>query len=143
VTASALAFNNRSVGTLLGLALAVLDLVVIAVVLQLIVLGLTGAVRRARQAPVAPEPADFGAGFGTPTGVSRVRRCENCRSRWVGFPGPDDSPFVLRLRRIARRRARRRGQPAPEWARRKGWNRCPSCFSTAVRDSRRQSSATR
>jgi hypothetical protein len=117
--------------------LLVLDVLVVAILIQLIVFGPVWLLRR-RAAPVPA--AHRAAGFGA---AARKRRCDDCRSGWVGSPGSDASLFILRRRRAARRRARAKARPAPAWAVRQGWDRCPSCFSTNVRDSRRQEFAAR
>ncbi len=65
------------------------------------------------------------------------RRCESCKGRWQAQPGSDLSETGLRLRRAVGRVARKR-QRTVAWARPQGWSRCPSCLSTRVRDSRRQ-----
>jgi hypothetical protein len=129
-------------------ALLLLDVLVVVLLVELVVLGPVWLLRRRRRSSRRPAAADtrpratatetapgFGIGFGT---GERRRRCENCRSGWTGRPNSDASVLTLWVRRAARRRARRRGRPAPAWAARQGWNRCPSCFSTAVRDSTRQ-----
>ena len=127
--------------TFVTYSLLILDVLVIALLIQLIVFGPVWLVRRRRRArtmPAAPSPAvehvaPAGFGFG-----ARKRRCDDCRSGWVGVPGSDASVLALRIRRAVRHRAKRHGRPVPEWAERRGWDRCPSCFSTNVRDSRRQ-----
>lgn len=139
--------------TFVTYSLLLLDVLVLALLLQLIVFGPVWLVRRRRRvqsarsrggwaassrtAPAAepaatPESGGFGVG-------ARKRRCDDCRSGWVGEPGTDSSVIALRLRRASRRRAKSKGRPVPEWAERRGWERCPSCFSTNVRDSRKQS----
>jgi Tfp pilus assembly protein PilV len=132
-----------------SVALVILDVLVVALILELIVLGLLRLVRMARRSSVPRErigasvPSSTGAtGFGAAT-AARKRRCNNCRSGWIGEPGTDASVLVLRRRRRARRAARRRGTPVPAWAVKQGWNRCPSCFSRDVRDSRSQQSDSR
>jgi hypothetical protein len=136
------------VATFVTYSLLILDVLVIALLIQLVVFGPIWLLRRRSRmqsvpqrrartstpAPVQPTPGDAGFGVG-----ARKRRCDDCRSGWVGEPGTDSSVLQLRLRRAARRRAKRGGRPVPEWAERRGWGRCPSCFSTNVRDSRRQS----
>jgi hypothetical protein len=129
--------------TLVTYSLLVLDVLVLALLIQLVVFGPIWLVRRRRRSTAgsgsraarASATADPGAGFGS---GARKRRCDDCRSGWVGEPGTDASAFVLRLRRSARRRAQRSGRPVPNWAAKRGWDRCPSCLSTNVRDSRRQ-----
>ena len=112
--------------------LLVLDVLVVALLIELVVLGPVWLIRRRRGARV---PVEVSPGFGI---GARKRRCDDCRSGWMGVPGTDASTFTLRRRRSARRRARAASRPAPAWAERQGWERCPSCFSTNVRDSRRQ-----
>jgi hypothetical protein len=118
-------------------ALLVLDVLVVALLVELIVLGPIWLIRRRRASgSAASTPRE--TGFGS---EAHQRRCNTCRASWVGRPGTDASRLILILRRSARRRARRRKRPTPAWAARQGWGRCPSCFSTNVRDSRRQEAA--
>ena len=127
----------------MSVLLLLLDVLVVALVLQLVVLGLLRLVRLARGRPRAATSAPSTSsptGFGDP---ARKRRCDDCRSGWVGRPGTDASALVLRVRRSARHRAQRRQQTPPPWAAKQGWDRCPSCFSSAVRDSRHQGEAAR
>lgn len=138
--------------TFVTYSLLILDVLVIALLLQLIVFGPVWLIRRRRRAQAVPArggraapaasastvvPGSTGFGVG-----ARKRRCDDCRSGWVGEPGSDASTLQLRMRRAARRRAKRRGRPVPAWAERRGWDRCPSCFSDNVRDSRRQAPRT-
>lgn len=67
-----------------------------------------------------------------------LRRCDACGAGWKDVPGHDLGRTSLRVRRWVRRRARRRGDNVPGWARRQGWSRCPSCLLTQVRTSSRQ-----
>ncbi len=133
--------------TLVSVLLLLLDVLVVALVLQLVVLGLLRLLRLARGGGrPRPRVAEAPTGFGEPGsvgGTARKRRCDDCRSGWVGQPGTDASVMTLRFRRSARRRARSRRQPPPAWAAKQGWERCPSCFSSAVRDSRHQGDTTR
>jgi hypothetical protein len=64
------------------------------------------------------------------------RRCNRCSRRWRAVEGSDAAGWRVRLRRRARRTARRRGRPTPPWAAARGWARCPSCLSRDVRPSR-------
>lgn len=109
--------------------LLLLDLVVVALLLTvvgyLVVAVLSRVFRRSRRRP----PLD--------NAHTTWRRCESCKHRWEGAPGDEPSALTLRVRRAARRRARKR-QRTLEWARPQGWSRCPSCLSRQVRDSRRQ-----
>jgi hypothetical protein len=159
--------NLVMVATAVTYGLLVLDVLVVVLLLELVLLAPVVIVRRLRRVPdVAgagplPGSADHGSAFragdrsgsvsagsvsawsaaGSVTGfgdVARNRRCDACRSGWLGRPGTDASLLVLRLRRFRRRRARSAGRPVPAWAVKQGWSRCPSCFSSRVRDSRRQ-----
>ena len=104
--------------------LLAVDLLVVAVVLTLPLLALLwliGTPRRRRS-------------------TERVlRRCEACGVAWKGVPGHTLGRTSLRIRRWTRRRARARRQDTPAWAGRQGWSRCPSCLSTKVRTSSRES----
>jgi hypothetical protein len=135
--------------TFVTYSLLILDVLVIALLIQLIIFVPVWLVRRRRRTKAGPvrrggatprearpEVSSPSTGFGV---GARKRRCDDCRSGWVGEPGSDASVLALRMRRAARRRAKREGRPVPEWAGRRGWDRCPSCFSTNVRDSRKQS----
>ncbi len=127
--------------------LLVLPLLVVALVLTLPLLALLWLVGKPRDSrrhraprshgtrsrPAAPEVA----ARADPDGRV-LRRCDACGTGWKDVPGHDIARTSLRVRRWARRRARRRGAEAPDWARRQGWSRCPSCLSTRVRTSSRQ-----
>jgi len=113
----------------IGYALLLADLVLVALLLTIGGYLLVALVR----APFRRRPKSAGADDGR-----TWRRCESCKRRWQGTPGQDLGAATLRLRRAVRRRARKR-QRTVEWARAEGWSRCPSCLSTKVRDSRRQS----
>ena len=65
------------------------------------------------------------------------RVCRSCGSRWYGSPDDDRGRLALWRARRARRRARKVEVVPPERAAKRGWSRCPSCFSTNVRDSTR------
>lgn len=65
-----------------------------------------------------------------------MRRCEQCRNRWPARPEDNPGVLTLRRRRRVRRRRRARNQPIPDWAKARGWHRCPSCLSSQVRTSR-------
>jgi hypothetical protein len=108
--------------------LLVVDLLVVALVLTLPVLALLWLVGRPR---ARREPA--------PTSGTEpvLRRCDACGVGWKGRPGDDARRLTLRLRRWKRRRTRARKKDTPAWARRRGWDRCPSCLSTDVRTSSR------
>lgn len=132
--------------TLVSVLLLLFDVLVVALILQLVVLGLLRLVRLARgrghtrtRVPAATSETAFGTPGAGPS--PRKRRCDDCRSGWVGRPGTDASALALRMRRRARHRADRRQQPTPAWAAKQGWDRCPSCYSSAVRDSRHQGDA--
>lgn len=101
------------------------DLLVVAVILTLPLLALWWLVGRLRGA--------------RPAGSTErvLRRCDACGVGWKGAPGEDASVPVLKLRRRTRRRTRANKKDTPAWARRRGWNRCPSCLSTKVRTSSR------
>lgn len=64
-----------------------------------------------------------------------MRRCERCRNRWPARPDDNPGVFTLRRRRRVRRRRRASKQPIPDWAKARGWHRCPSCLSSQVRTS--------
>lgn len=105
--------------------LLLVDLIVVAAVLTLPLLALWWLIGRARHA----RPADATEPV--------LRRCDACGVGWKGRPGEDASVPVVRLRRRTRRRTRARRRDTPDWARRRGWSRCPSCLSTQVRTSSR------
>ncbi|HWG95396.1 MAG TPA: hypothetical protein VNU66_14375 [Mycobacteriales bacterium] len=107
--------------------LLAVDLLVVAVVLTLPLLALWWLVGRPRPRRGTPSLAP---------GERVLRRCESCGVAWKGRPGEDASGPALRLRRAVRRRTRAREAPTRDWARRRGWSRCPSCLSTDVRTSR-------
>lgn len=64
-----------------------------------------------------------------------LRRCEACSTLWKGRAGHRVGRSSLWVRRWVRRRSRDRKRPAPMWAERQGYSRCPSCLSTQVRTS--------
>lgn len=105
--------------------LLALDLLVVALVLSapfLLLIWLLGRSARKQQ-----------------TGEPVLRRCASCQVAWKGVPGHNISKTGLRLRRRVRRRTRAKEKNTPAWARRQGWNRCPSCLSKQVRTSSRAS----
>lgn len=125
--------------------LLVVDLLVVALVLTLPILAigwLIGRVRRppGKRQPEAPARGRHGRGSGRQKpkrGAAEpvLRRCDSCGVGWRGVPGDDVSKTRLKVRRWARRRSRAKKRSAPQWARRQGWSRCPSCLSTQVRTS--------
>jgi hypothetical protein len=126
--------------------LLAMNLLVVAVVLSLPVLALWWLIGRPRPVPGAPPPplrttatADDHDLPPAP-GERALRRCEDCGVLWKGTPGENASLTTLKLRRWMRRRTRARKTDTPDWAKRRGWNRCPSCLSTNVRTSRAQRS---
>lgn len=99
--------------------LLVLDLLLIAVV----VVAVVGAVvRLAGRLLRRGRPQEL-----------QVRRCDSCRRIWRGDPDHDLGRVELVVRRRARRKARAAERAVPEWARARGWTRCPSCLSSKVR----------
>jgi hypothetical protein len=107
--------------------LLAVDLLVVAVALTAPLLALWWLVGRPR--PRGDEPV-------LAPGETVLRRCDGCGVAWKGRPGEDATALVLRLRRLVRRRTRSRRSDTPDWARRRGWARCPSCLSRQVRTSR-------
>ena len=114
----------------LAFALVLLDVLVVALILTAALLVPIVLVRR-----LLPHRAD-------PSAPAVLRRCRSCGRRWEGHPGDDPPAWLSRLRRRTRRKARRtargRKRPEPAWARARGYDRCPSCLSHQVRDSRQQ-----
>jgi hypothetical protein len=107
--------------------LLAVDLLVVALVLTLPLLGFWWLVGRPRRSAAEPQ--------------QRVlRRCDACGVGWKGTPRDDARAVTLKLRRWQRRRTRERKEDTPAWARRRGWSRCPSCLSTQVRTSSRHAS---
>ena len=115
--------------------LLAVDLLVVATVLTLPVLALWWLVGRPRDEPIS----DHARGLDRePSSREPVlRRCDDCGVGWKGRPGDDAGVTVLKLRRRKRRSTREKKQDTPDWARRRGWSRCPSCLSTNVRTSSR------
>ncbi len=102
-------------------AVLALDVLLLALVLSLLGRAVVRAVRRYRRRGRTPELV--------------VRRCDACRLAWKGEPGVDYGRLELLARRRERRRARAQARPAKEWAKARGWDRCPACLSTRVRTS--------
>jgi hypothetical protein len=127
--------------------LLAMNMLVVAIVLSLPVLLLWYLIGRPRPLP-APPPALLRGRPGRPDGDDDdepeqhvegervLRRCEDCGVLWKGVPGDDVSRTTLKLRRWMRRRTRAKKTDTPDWAKRRGWSRCPSCLSTSVRTSR-------
>ena len=111
---------------LVAFALVLLDVLVVALILTAALLVPIALSRR-----LLPHRAD-------PTAPAVLRRCRSCGRRWEGHPGDDPPAWLSRLRRRARRKARGQKRPEPAWARARGYDRCPSCLSHQVRDSRQQ-----
>jgi hypothetical protein len=66
------------------------------------------------------------------------RRCDACGSSWWGIPGYDKTTLGLKMRRQVRTSRRAHKRRSWNWTARQGWNRCPSCLSTEVRNSSEQ-----
>ena len=100
-------------------------------------LALAVAVVTGLRHPAPPRPPRVDEAVDTTSEpTAGMRRCEDCKRRWEGSVDQAPSTLRLRLARSARRRARIKAQPPPEWARAQGWDRCPSCLSRNVRMSR-------
>jgi hypothetical protein len=119
--------------------LLAMNLLVVAALLALPVLLVWYVIGRPRPVPGGPPPPPDEDGP-VAAGERALRRCDDCGVLWKGAPGSDASVTALKLRRWMRRRTRARKSDTPDWAKRRGWSRCPSCLSTNVRTSRAQRS---